>query len=56
MKADLLIVLALLGAAILMFSLNRPRSDGVALIMMVTLPFTGFSGASMPARRTVTGW
>ena len=41
MNADLLIVLALLGAAIVMFSLNRPRSDAVALIMMVTLPFTG---------------
>lgn len=41
MNADLLIVLALLGVAIVMFSLNRPRSDAVALIMMVTLPFTG---------------
>jgi di/tricarboxylate transporter len=36
-----LIVLALLGAAIVMFSLNRPRSDAVALLMMVALPFTG---------------
>ena len=41
MNADLLIVLALLGAAILMFSLNWPRSDAAALLMMVTLPFTG---------------
>jgi di/tricarboxylate transporter len=40
-SADLVIVLALLGAAIVMFSLNRPRSDAVALIMMVLLPFTG---------------
>jgi di/tricarboxylate transporter len=40
-NADLLVVLALLGAAILMFSLNRPRADAVALIMMVMLPFTG---------------
>jgi len=40
-NADLLIVLALLGAAIVMFSLNRPRSDAVALLMMVALPFTG---------------
>jgi di/tricarboxylate transporter len=40
-STDLVIVLALLGAAILMFSLNRPRSDAVALVMMVTLPFTG---------------
>ncbi len=34
-------MLALLGAAIVMFSLNRPRSDAVALMMMVALPFTG---------------
>ncbi len=34
-------MLALLGAAIVMFSLNRPRSDAVALLMMVALPFTG---------------
>jgi di/tricarboxylate transporter len=41
MTSDLLMVLALLGAAILMFALNRPRVDAVALIMMVLLPFTG---------------
>ncbi len=41
MSSDLLIVLLLLGAAILMFALNRPRVDAVALIMMVLLPFTG---------------
>lgn len=41
MTSDLLIVLLLLGAAILMFALNRPRVDAVALIMMVVLPFTG---------------
>ncbi|MGE5154738.1 MAG: SLC13 family permease, partial [Bdellovibrio bacteriovorus] len=41
MNSDLLIVLLLLGAAILMFALNRPRVDAVALIMMVALPFTG---------------
>ncbi len=41
MNADLLIVLLLLGAAILMFSLGRPRSDAVALLMLVALPFTG---------------
>lgn len=41
MNPDLLIVLLLLGAAILMFALNRPRVDAVALIMMVLLPFTG---------------
>ena len=41
MNADLLIVLLLLGAAILMFAVNRPRVDAVALIAMVALPFTG---------------
>lgn len=38
---DLMIVLALLGAAIVMFAINRPRLDAVALIMLVALPFTG---------------
>jgi di/tricarboxylate transporter len=38
---DLLIVLALLGAAIAMFAANKPRLDAVALIMLVALPFTG---------------
>ena len=41
MNSDLLIVLLLLGAAILMFAVNRPRVDAVALIAMVALPFTG---------------
>lgn len=41
MNADLLIVLLLLGAAILMFAVNRPRVDAVALLAMVALPFTG---------------
>jgi di/tricarboxylate transporter len=39
--ADLLIVLTLLGAAIVMFAINKPRLDAVALIMLVALPFTG---------------
>lgn len=34
-------VLALLGAAVLMFAFNRPRMDAVALIMMTALPLTG---------------
>lgn len=38
---DLAIVLALLVAAILMFAINKPRLDAVALIMLVLLPFTG---------------
>ncbi len=34
-------VLALLGAAVVMFAINRPRMDVVAIIMMVALPMTG---------------
>lgn len=41
MRTDLLLVLALLGAAIAMFAANRPRMDAVALIMLIVLPFTG---------------
>lgn len=41
MTGDLLLVLALLGAAIVMFVANRPRMDAVALLMIVLLPFTG---------------
>ena len=39
--SPLLIVLALLVAAIVMFAINKPRLDAVALIMLVALPFTG---------------
>jgi di/tricarboxylate transporter len=38
---DLAMVLALLGAAIVMFVRNRPRMDVVALIMIAALPLTG---------------
>jgi di/tricarboxylate transporter len=38
---DLAVVLALLAAAILMFAINKPRLDAVALIMLTALPFTG---------------
>ena len=41
MNTELLTVLLLLGAAIVMFAINRPRVDAVALIAMVALPFTG---------------
>lgn len=41
MNTDLAIVLALLGAAIVMFAINRPRMDAVALLMLVALPLTG---------------
>ena len=38
---DLAIVLVLLVAAIVMFAINKPRMDAVALIMLMALPFTG---------------
>jgi di/tricarboxylate transporter len=41
MRADLAAVLVLLVAAIVMFAINRPRMDVVALIMLTVLPFTG---------------
>jgi di/tricarboxylate transporter len=41
MNTDLILVLALLGAAIVMFVMNRPRMDAVGLLMMALLPFTG---------------
>lgn len=41
MTTDLAVVLALLVAAIVMFAINRPRMDAVALIMLTVLPFTG---------------
>jgi di/tricarboxylate transporter len=41
MPTDLLTVLLLLAAAIVMFAINKPRVDAVALIMLVLLPFTG---------------
>lgn len=40
-KDKLLVVLGLLVAAVVMFAINRPRMDAVALIMIVALPFTG---------------
>jgi di/tricarboxylate transporter len=39
--SPLAMVLTLLGAAVVMFALNRPRMDVVAVIMMVALPMTG---------------
>ncbi|WP_026379811.1 SLC13 family permease [Afifella pfennigii] len=41
MNSDLLIVLALLAVAIVLFIANRPRMDAVALIMLVALPLSG---------------
>ena len=41
MNTDLVIVLALLFASVVMFVLNRPRMDAVALLMLTVLPFTG---------------
>ena len=41
MSTELLLVLALLGVAIILFSIGRPRTDVVALLMVAALPFTG---------------
>jgi di/tricarboxylate transporter len=41
MNPSLAVVLVLLGAAIVMFAINRPRMDAVALIMLTALPFVG---------------
>lgn len=41
MTADLALVLAFLAAAIIMFALNRPRMDAVALLMIVAMPLSG---------------
>lgn len=39
--SSLTFVVALLAAAIVMFAINKPRLDAVALIMLVALPFSG---------------
>ena len=41
MSADPALTLALLGAAVVMFALNRPRMDGVALMALAALPLAG---------------
>lgn len=41
MSVELLAVLSLLVLAIVMFAIDRPRMDAVALLMMCALPFTG---------------
>ncbi|KAA6186688.1 TRAP transporter large permease subunit [Thiohalocapsa marina] len=41
MTLDLILVLLLLGTAVLMFAINRPPADAVAMLMMLALPFTG---------------
>src|SRR5215467_10563956 len=41
MSTNLAVVLTLLAAAIVMFAINRPRMDAVALIVLAALPFTG---------------
>src|SRR5262245_32392330 len=41
MSLDLAVVLLFLAAAIVMFAVNKPRMDAVALIMLAGLPFTG---------------
>jgi di/tricarboxylate transporter len=41
MNTELFLVLSLLVASVVMFVLNKPRMDAVALMMLVLLPFTG---------------
>lgn len=41
MSVELALVLSLLVSAVVMFAMNRPRMDFVALLMIVALPFTG---------------
>ena len=41
MNLDLTLVLLMLATAIVMFVVNRPRMDAVALLVMVAMPFTG---------------
>ena len=41
MSFNLAVVLSLLCAVIVMFAINKPRMDAVALIMLTALPFTG---------------
>ncbi|MFO0948517.1 MAG: SLC13 family permease [Planctomycetota bacterium] len=41
MTFELGLILSLLAAAVVMFALNKPRMDAVALIMLAILPFTG---------------
>lgn len=41
MTLDLALVLGFLAAAIVMFAMNKPRMDAVALIMITALPLTG---------------
>lgn len=41
MNADLLLVLAILAMAMVLFLVGRPRSDAVALIVIVALPLSG---------------
>ena len=52
MTLELALVLALLAAAMLMFTLGRPRADAVGLLMMVALPLTGV----ISAREAVSGF
>ena len=57
MNLDLALVLLMLVAAIVMFVINRPRMDAVALFVMVAMPFTGIitmneALAGLPIRRS----
>src|SRR5262245_21702422 len=44
MSTELQLVLMLLGGAVVMFAIGRPRPHVVALLLMAALPFTGAIG------------
>src|SRR6201989_2002356 len=46
MNLDLALVLSMLVPAIVMFVINRPRMDAVALLVIVAMPFTGIVTAN----------
>ncbi|MBX3355663.1 MAG: SLC13 family permease [Phycisphaeraceae bacterium] len=52
MTTELIIVLGLLVAAIVMFAINRPRMDAVALIMLTLMPLLGI----IPVRDALAGF
>jgi di/tricarboxylate transporter len=39
--SELAVILSLLATAIVMFAIDKPRLDAVALIMLTALPLTG---------------
>lgn len=52
MQGELLIVLAMLFGAVICFVLNKPRSDVVALVLLVLFPLTGI----LTVQQTLAGF